>query len=89
MRAPRGTAVSTSLVNQTSLDMTTERHADIVTEILKSSPPVAVTSGAFLFGLTINEWVGIATLAYIALQAVVLVLREIDRQKDKKKEDNK
>lgn len=44
----------------------------IAGEAVKSSPAVAVTGIAWMNGLTINEIVGIATLAYIALQALYL-----------------
>jgi len=42
----------------------------------KVAPPIAVTGANMFFGFTLNEWVAIATLAYIALQAFVLVRKE-------------
>lgn len=59
----------------------TDRSADIAHEIMKSAPPIAVTTGIGLFGITLNEWVGIATLAYVVLQIVVLVRREFRARK--------
>ncbi len=52
------------------------RH-DIADAGLRATPPVI----AFSAGLTLNEWVAIATLIYIILQAVVLIRREFFRRK--------
>lgn len=41
---------------------------DVGMAVAKLSPPAA----AMLFGFTLNEWVAIATLIYIALQAFYL-----------------
>ncbi len=51
--------------------------AAIAQESLKATPPVTVTAVAWMQGLTINEFVGLATLAYIALQAGYLVWKWI------------
>jgi disulfide bond formation protein DsbB len=59
----------------------TDRHADIAHEIMKSAPPVAATTGIVVFGMTLNEWVAIATLCYIAIQAVILIRRELRERK--------
>jgi len=48
----------------------------------KVAPPVAVTGANMFFGFTLNEWVAIATLGYIALQAFVLIRKEF-REKRK------
>lgn len=45
---------------------------EISQESIKSAPPVIVAGSAWLFGLTLNDWVAIATLAYLALQASYL-----------------
>ena len=47
------------------------------------SPPVG---NGMWYGLTINEWVGIATLLYVALQIGLLVPKYVDlfNKKDKK-----
>lgn len=52
----------------------------IAGEGLKAAPPVTVTAWAWMSGLTLNEIVALATLAYIALQIGYLVwkwIREI------------
>lgn len=54
---------------------------DIAAAAAKAAPPVAVTSSQVIFDLTLNEWVAIATLVYIALQAFVLVRNEITKRK--------
>jgi hypothetical protein len=41
-------------------------------EILKSAPPVAVTAVSVAQDMTLNQWVAIATLAYIVMQMVYL-----------------
>lgn len=46
---------------------------DLQTAVIKAAPPVAVSAGAAVLGLTLNEWVAIATLLYLALQAYFLV----------------
>lgn len=46
---------------------------EIAQESLKSAPPVAVTAVAWMSGLTLNEIVALATLAYIGLQAMYLM----------------
>jgi hypothetical protein len=61
-----------------------QQRADIAHEIMKSSPPVAVTAGATLFGITLNEWVAVVTILYVLLQIVVLCSRELRRRKERK-----
>ena len=46
---------------------------ELAQEAMKATPPVAVTGWAWLHGLTISDFVGYATLAYIGLQAAYLV----------------
>lgn len=55
---------------------------EITVAAAKAAPPVAVTGAQFLFGLTLSEWVQIATLIYIVLQACVLVRNEIRKRKN-------
>lgn len=45
----------------------------IAAEGLKATPPITVSVVAFTQGLTINEAVAYATLAYIAMQAAYLL----------------
>lgn len=44
-------------------------------EAARAAPPVAVAAVAVAEGITINHVVGVATLLYIALQALYLVWR--------------
>lgn len=48
---------------------------DIAHEAAKSAPPVAVAGSAWLFGLTLNDWVAVGTLAYLVLQGAYLAWR--------------
>jgi hypothetical protein len=55
-------------------------RAEIAQESLKATPPVTVTAVTWMSGLTLNDYVLLATLAYVALQAGYLVwkwVREI------------
>lgn len=47
----------------------------------KAAPPVAVTGSQVLFDLTLNEWVAVATLVYLALQTFVLIRGELRKRK--------
>ena len=54
----------------------------VAQESLKAAPPVAVTSWAWMSGLTLTDLVALATLSYIGLQAIYLLWkwwREIKR----------
>lgn len=42
---------------------------------MRSAPPVAVAGSAWLFGLTLNDWVAVATLGYLALQTGYLLFK--------------
>jgi hypothetical protein len=44
-------------------------------EAMRSAPPVAVAGSAWLFGLTLNDWVAVATLGYLALQTGYLLFK--------------
>lgn len=44
---------------------------DVTVAALKLAPP----AGAMIFGFTLNEWVAIATLLYLALQSFYLAWR--------------
>lgn len=46
---------------------------DIAKEVVNSAPPVAIAGSAWVFGLTLNDWVLILTGIYVALQAAYLV----------------
>ncbi len=47
--------------------------AAIAQEGIKAAPPVAVTAVAWMQGLTLTDFVALATLGYIGLQAGYLV----------------
>lgn len=57
---------------------------EIADQVLRASPPFAVSLTAIIGGLTLNQWVAIATLVYIVLQAVVLIRKEIRSTRDSK-----
>jgi hypothetical protein len=57
--------------------------AVVLHEGAKSAPPVVVAGTAWLFGLTLNDWVAIGTLAYLALQGGFLVWRWYREYKNK------
>lgn len=48
-------------------------RAEIASEGLKASPPIAITAVAWMQGLTLTDVVALATLAYIALQCGYLL----------------
>ena len=66
--------------------MTPEQKSDLASEAIKAAPPVAITTAVTVGGLTLNEWVAIATLLYIVLQSGWLVWNWFHAIKDKKNE---
>jgi hypothetical protein len=50
--------------------------SDVATEVAKGAPAYA-TAGLVLAGLSLNDWVLVATLVYVGLQAYVLVRDKI------------
>jgi uncharacterized membrane protein len=66
--------------------MTPEQKSDIASEAIKAAPPVVITTAVTIGGLTLNEWVAIATLLYIVLQSGWLVWKWYHAIKDKKNE---
>lgn len=48
--------------------------------VTKASPAVAATVADKVLGLTLNDWVAIATLLYIGLQAFFLVKNELKKR---------
>lgn len=61
--------------------------ADIVVEAGKATPPAVVTFAAKVMGLSLSEWVAIATLCYIALQAVYLLWKWRHERSDRERKD--
>jgi hypothetical protein len=57
--------------------------AVVIHEGVKSAPPVVVAGTAWLFGLTLNDWVAIGTLLYLALQGGFLIWRWFREYKKK------
>jgi hypothetical protein len=57
--------------------------AEVAQEGLKSAPPVIVAGSAWLFGLTLNDWVAVGTLLYLALQGSFLVWKWYRESKKK------
>lgn len=59
--------------------------AAIAQEGLKATPPVTITTFAWMQGLSLNEIVALATLAYIVLQASYLVWKWIKEYRTAKR----
>jgi hypothetical protein len=53
----------------------TQFKIDLVNEVLKSAPPLAVVGTAWYLKLELDDWLKLATIGYIALQAVYLLWR--------------
>jgi hypothetical protein len=53
--------------------MSKQLTAEVGNEAIKASPPIAVVGATTMSGMTLQDWVLVATLAYIALQAAWLV----------------
>lgn len=49
--------------------ITPELKIDLVSEAQKTAPPVVIVAANHVTGMTLNDWVMIATLLYIGLQA--------------------
>lgn len=60
----------------------TSMKDEIAVAAAKAAPPVAVTSSHVMFNLTLNDWVALATLFYIGLQAFFLIRKELRRRND-------
>lgn len=54
---------------------------EITSAVVKATPPVAVTGANFIFGLSLNDWVAIATLIYIVLQVILLIVNQAKGEK--------
>lgn len=50
---------------------------EIIAEAIKSAPAVAITGAITLFGMTLNEWVALATLLWVLLQFANLAIRMV------------
>ena len=45
---------------------------DLAAEAMKAAPPVAVVTANTVAGMTLNDYVALATIAYVVLQAAYL-----------------
>jgi hypothetical protein len=77
-KAPRIMQFCSSFNNKKVMSMKDE----ITVAAAKAAPPVAVTSSHVMFNLTLNDWVALATLVYIGLQAFFLIRKELRRRND-------
>jgi hypothetical protein len=55
---------------------------EITTEVVKSAPPLAVTS-AMVMGISVSDWAAIATLGYVLLQTFFLLRRHLKKDPSK------
>lgn len=55
---------------------------EITTEVVKSAPPLAVTS-AMVMGISVSDWAAIATLGYVLLQTFFLLRRHLKKEPSK------
>ena len=46
---------------------------EVMSELAKASPPIAVVGGAQILNLSLNEWVAVFTIGYIVLQVGYLL----------------
>lgn len=51
----------------------TPQKIEITTEVTKATPPMAVVAAGAVWGYSLQDWVLIATLIYIVLQAFFLL----------------
>lgn len=56
----------------------------IIDAVKRASPPVAVLSWEHLVQIPLDDWVKIATLIYIALQAVLLLHNHFAKDRRKR-----
>ncbi|NBX72679.1 MAG: hypothetical protein EBQ89_00065 [Alphaproteobacteria bacterium] len=71
--------------------MSPAQKSDVLSEAAKAAPPVAITTAVTIGGLTLNEWVAIATLLYVVLQSGWLIWKwyhAIKERKDKASEES-
>ncbi|NDD85364.1 hypothetical protein EBZ38_13965 [bacterium] len=71
--------------------MSPAQKSDVLSEAAKAAPPIAITTAVTIGGLTLNEWVAIATLLYVVLQSGWLIWKwyhAIKERKDKVSEES-
>lgn len=64
--------------------MDTSQKVDFLNEAAKGAPPAAVALSAHVLGLGLADWVAIATIAYIVLQASFLIWKWWRLSRDRK-----
>lgn len=52
---------------------------EITAEVVKSAPPLAVTS-AMVMGISVSDWAAIATVAYASLQIFFLLRKQLKKE---------
>jgi hypothetical protein len=52
---------------------------EITTEVVKSAPPLAVTS-AMIMGITVSDWAAIVTIVYVSLQIFFLLRKQSKKE---------
>lgn len=52
-------------------------NADLAEAGIKSAPPLAISAAITVGGVTLQEWVLLATLIYTVMQAVALIFKFI------------
>lgn len=52
---------------------------EITTEVVKSAPPVAVTS-AMIMGISVSDWAAIVTITYVSLQIFFLLRKQLKKE---------
>mgnify|MGYP005840243721 CR=1 FL=1 len=62
-------------------------NQEIKNELLKLTPPAGVSVTTFM-GVSLSDWVYIATIIYIGVQCVCIVLKTIKTLKNKGDEEN-
>lgn len=54
---------------------------EITSAVVKATPPAAVTGAHFILGLSLNDWVAVATLIYVVLQVTLLIWNQVKEGK--------
>jgi len=60
---------------------------EVAVAVAKMAPPTIVTASAGIFDLTLNEWVSLATLLYICLQAFFLLRDRLSKRPRRRRGD--
>ncbi|WP_243055362.1 hypothetical protein [Pseudomonas sp. BP01] len=55
---------------------------EVTTEVVKSAPPIAVTS-AMIMGISVSDWAAIVTIVYASLQIFFLLRKQLKKEPKK------